>query len=45
VVVRGLGAGRVLAFGDSNTWANHLIAHLDNRKFGVRCAEWLLFQI
>jgi hypothetical protein len=45
VVVRGLGAGRVLAFGDSNTWANHLIANLDNRKFGVRCAEWLLFQI
>jgi hypothetical protein len=45
VIVRGLGAGRVLAFGDSNTWANHLIGNLDNRRFGVRCVEWLLFQI
>ncbi|MGH7313963.1 MAG: DUF4350 domain-containing protein [Candidatus Rokuibacteriota bacterium] len=43
-IARGFGVGRIVAFGDSNTWANHLIANLDNRKFGVRCAEWLLFR-
>ena len=45
VLARGFGAGRVVAFGDSNTWADHLIADLQNKLFGVRCAEWLLFRI
>lgn len=44
VIVRGFGAGRIFAFGDSNAWANELIGNLDNRKFGVRCAGWLLFR-
>jgi hypothetical protein len=45
VVARAVGSGRIVAFGDSNTWANHLIGNLENRVFGVRCAEWLLFRI
>jgi len=45
VLARAFGSGRVVAFGDSNTWANHLIADLENRRFGVRCIEWLLFKI
>lgn len=45
VIARAFGTGRVVAFGDSNTWANHLIANLDNQRFGVRCIEWLLFRI
>ena len=45
VIVRAFGAGRIVAFGDSNTWANHLIGNLENEKFGVRCIEWLLFRI
>lgn len=45
VIARAFGSGRVVAFGDSNTWADHHINHLDNRVFGVRCAEWILFRI
>ncbi len=45
VIARPFGSGRVVAFGDSNTWANHLIANLENKTFGVRCIEWLLFKI
>jgi hypothetical protein len=45
VLAREFGAGRVVTFGDSNTWADHLIGHLENKLFGVRCAEWLLFRI
>lgn len=45
VIARPFGSGRVVAFGDSNTWANHLIADLENQLFGVRCIEWLLFRI
>jgi hypothetical protein len=45
LVARSLGSGRVVAFGDSNTWADHLIGNLDNGKLGVRCVEWLLFRI
>ena len=45
VIARPFGGGRVVAFGDSNTWANHLIANLENKTFGVRCIEWLLFRI
>jgi hypothetical protein len=45
VLARAFGAGRVVAFGDSNTWANHLIANLENKTFGVRCMQWLLFVI
>lgn len=45
VIARPFGSGRVVAFGDSNTWANHLIANLENRLFGVRSIEWLLFRI
>ena len=45
LMARSLGSGRVVAFGDTNTWADHLIGHLDNGKLGVRCAEWLLFRI
>lgn len=45
VIARPFGAGRVVAFGDSNTWANHMIANLENELFGVRCIEWLLFRI
>jgi hypothetical protein len=44
VVVRPFGEGRVLAFGDTNAWANQCIGDLDNEVFGVRCAEWLLFR-
>jgi len=45
VIARAFGAGRIVAFGDTNTWANHLINHLENKHFGIRCAEWLLFKI
>ncbi len=45
VIVRSMGSGRIVAFGDSNTWANHLINNLENKLFGVRCVEWLLFRI
>lgn len=45
VIARAFGKGRIVAFGDSNTWANHLIGNLDNKRFGIRCAEWLLFRI
>lgn len=45
VIARPFGGGRVVAFGDSNTWANHLIANLENQLFGIRCIEWLLFRI
>lgn len=45
VIVRAFGAGRIVAFGDTNTWANHLINNLENKRFGIRCAEWLLFRI
>jgi hypothetical protein len=45
VIARAFGSGRVVVFGDSNTWANHLIANLENQLFGVRCIEWLLFRI
>lgn len=45
VIARSFGSGRVVAFGDSNTWADHLINNLDNKVFGVRCAEWILFRI
>lgn len=45
LLARSYGAGRVVAFGDSNTWADHLINNLENKLFGVRCAEWLLFRI
>ncbi len=45
VIVRSFGSGRIVAFGDSNTWANHLINNLENKLFGIRCAEWLLFRI
>jgi hypothetical protein len=45
LLVRPWGSGRVLAFGDSNAWANHLIGAYENRLFGVRCAMWLLFGI
>ena len=42
---RSYGSGRVLAYGDSNTWANYLIGSYENKLFGIRCAEWLLFRI
>lgn len=42
---RSFGAGRIVAYGDTNTWANHIIGDLENKRFGVRCAEWLLFRI
>jgi hypothetical protein len=45
VIARAFGSGRVVAFGDSNTWADHAIADLENRRFGVRTIEWLLFRI
>lgn len=45
VIVRSFGSGRIAAFGDSNTWADHLINNLENKHFGIRCAEWLLFRI
>jgi hypothetical protein len=45
VIARAFGSGRVAAFGDSNTWADHLIGNLDNKRFGVRCIEWLLIRI
>ena len=45
VLASSFGAGRVVAFGDTNTWADHLIGHLENKRFGVRCAEWLLLRI
>jgi hypothetical protein len=45
VIARAFGGGRVVAFGDSNTWADHAIADLENRRFGVRTIEWLLFRI
>ena len=45
LIGRSFGSGRVLAFGDFNTWANHMIGDYQNELFGVRCAEWLLFRI
>jgi hypothetical protein len=45
VLARPYGSGRVVGFGDSNTWADSLISHLENKTFGVRCIQWLLFVI
>jgi hypothetical protein len=45
LLARSFGAGRVVAFGDSNTWADHAINDLENKLLGIRCEEWLLFRI
>ncbi len=45
LIARAFGSGRVLAFGDSNVWDYQRIGNLDNKLFGVRCIEWLLFRI
>jgi hypothetical protein len=45
VMARTFGAGRIVIFGDSNTWCDHYINNLENKLFGLRCAEWLLFRI
>jgi hypothetical protein len=45
LIARNMGSGRLLAFGDSNTWADGLIADLDNQRLGVRSIQWLLQRI
>jgi hypothetical protein len=45
LIARGIGAGRVAAYGDSNTFADHRIGTANNAQLGVRCVEWLLFKI
>jgi hypothetical protein len=42
---RDVGAGRVLALGDSNILSGLTIGEHDNRTFGVRCAQRVLFSI
>ena len=32
-------------FGDTNRWADQLIGDLENKRFGVRGAEWLMLQV
>ena len=43
LIARPFGQGRVLAIGDSNTWADHAINSRQNKKLGIDCAKWLLF--
>lgn len=45
LVEQAFGAGRVLVFGDSNTFSQYEFAKYDNTTFGVRCAERVLFKI
>ena len=45
LIARAHGAGRVVAIGDSNTFADHLAAEPQNQELGVRCVSWLLFEI
>jgi hypothetical protein len=45
LIARAFGQGRVVAIGDSNIWADHLIADRQNKDLGVRCVKWLLFSI
>jgi hypothetical protein len=45
LVERSVSSGRVLVFGDSNTWTDSEIGKYDNQAFGVRCADRVLFKI
>jgi hypothetical protein len=45
VVARDVGAGRMLVLGDSNILADMFIVEHENRMFGLRCAEWVTFQV
>ena len=45
LVERSVGAGRVLVFGDSNSWTDIEIAKYDDNALGVRCCERVLFKI
>jgi hypothetical protein len=45
LIEQALGAGRVLVSGDTNWWSNPELAKYDNKTFGVRCAERVLFKI
>ena len=45
VICRPFGAGRIVAFCDSTFLTNVYIQSYDNKAFGLRCAEWLLFRI
>jgi hypothetical protein len=45
LIARAFGQGRVVALGDSNIWANHLIGVRQNKDLGIRCVKWLLFSI
>ena len=45
LIERGVGTGRVLVFGDSNTLANYVIGNHDNQAFGVRLGDRVLFKI
>jgi hypothetical protein len=45
LIARAFGQGRVVALGDSNIWADHMIGVRQNKDLGVRCVKWLLFSI
>ena len=45
LIARAHGSGRVVAIGDSNTFADHLAGEPQNQELGVRCVSWLLFEI
>jgi hypothetical protein len=45
LVERSVGAGRVLVFGDSNSWTDIEIGKYDDQALGVRCCERVLFKI
>lgn len=45
VVARTVAAGRVLVLGDTNTLSDTVIVEHENRAFGLRCAEWVTFQL
>jgi hypothetical protein len=45
LIARAFGQGRVVALGDSNSWADHLIGARQNKDLGIRCVKWLLFSI
>jgi len=45
LLARAFGRGRVLAYGDTNTFAGVTADRHENKKLALRCGEWILFRI
>jgi Domain of unknown function (DUF4350) len=45
LIARAFGQGRVVALGDSNIWADHMIGVRQNKDLGISCIKWILFSI